>query len=33
MGKFDLQLLEFTLRDGGYVNDWKWGIPVCTRNY
>ena len=21
----DLKLLDCTLRDGGYVNDWKWG--------
>ena len=30
MGKFDLQLLDCTLRDGGYVNDWKWGFQ-CAR--
>ena len=22
----DLMLLDCTLRDGGYVNDWKWGF-------
>ena len=21
----DLKLLDCTLRDGGYVNDWRWG--------
>ena len=25
MSKFDIKLLDCTLRDGGYVNDWKWG--------
>lgn len=25
MRQSDLQLLDCTLRDGGYVNDWKWG--------
>lgn len=25
MGKFELKLLDCTLRDGGYINDWKWG--------
>lgn len=25
MTKNDLKLLDCTLRDGGYVNDWKWG--------
>ena len=25
MGTYDLKLLDCTLRDGGYVNDWKWG--------
>lgn len=24
--KYDLKLLDCTLRDGGYVNDWKWGF-------
>ena len=23
---YDLKLLDCTLRDGGYVNDWKWGF-------
>ena len=22
----DIKLLDCTLRDGGYVNDWKWGF-------
>lgn len=26
MAKYDLQLLDCTLRDGGYVNDWQWGF-------
>ena len=26
MAKLDLKLLDCTLRDGGYVNDWKWGF-------
>lgn len=26
MDKFDLKLLDCTLRDGGYINDWKWGF-------
>lgn len=26
MEKNDLQVLDCTLRDGGYVNDWKWGF-------
>jgi 4-hydroxy 2-oxovalerate aldolase len=25
MAQHDLKLLDCTLRDGGYVNDWKWG--------
>lgn len=25
MPQFDLKILDCTLRDGGYVNDWKWG--------
>lgn len=25
MFQYDLKLLDCTLRDGGYVNDWKWG--------
>lgn len=24
--KADLKLLDCTLRDGGYINDWKWGF-------
>lgn len=27
MAQNDLILLDCTLRDGGYVNDWKWGFP------
>ncbi|MDE6635751.1 MAG: aldolase catalytic domain-containing protein, partial [Lachnospiraceae bacterium] len=26
MAQFDLQLLDCTLRDGGYINDWQWGF-------
>lgn len=26
MVKNDLKLLDCTLRDGGYINDWKWGF-------
>ncbi len=26
MGVFDLKLLDCTLRDGGYINDWNWGF-------
>ena len=26
MSQFDLKLLDCTLRDGGYVNDWVWGF-------
>lgn len=26
MSQYDLNLLDCTLRDGGYVNDWKWGF-------
>lgn len=26
MTRYDLKLLDCTLRDGGYVNDWKWGF-------
>lgn len=29
--KYDLKLLDCTLRDGGYVNEWKWGFEK-TRN-
>lgn len=25
MAQYDIKLLDCTLRDGGYVNDWKWG--------
>lgn len=30
MSKYDLKLLDCTLRDGGYVNNWKWGFS-CAR--
>lgn len=23
--QYDLKLLDCTLRDGGYINNWKWG--------
>lgn len=26
MAQFDIKLLDCTLRDGGYVNDWQWGF-------
>ena len=26
MAQYDLSLLDCTLRDGGYVNDWNWGF-------
>lgn len=26
MAQYDLKLLDCTLRDGGYVNDWNWGF-------
>ena len=26
MTSYDLKLLDCTLRDGGYVNDWKFGF-------
>lgn len=25
----DLKLLDCTLRDGGYINDWRWGFQVA----
>ena len=27
----DIKLLDCTLRDGGYVNDWKWGFGQARR--
>ncbi|MCI8287973.1 MAG: hypothetical protein HFH89_10025 [Lachnospiraceae bacterium] len=30
MASYDLKLLDCTLRDGGYVNNWKWGFQ-CAR--
>ncbi len=29
MEQYDLQLLDCTLRDGGYVNQWKWGFQTA----
>ncbi len=29
MATNDLKLLDCTLRDGGYVNDWKWGYQTA----
>ena len=29
MSAYDLKLLDCTLRDGGYVNDWKWGGDIA----
>lgn len=26
MAKYDLKLLDCTLRDGGYINNWEWGF-------
>ena len=26
MAKYDLNLLDCTLRDGGYINNWNWGF-------
>lgn len=31
MTHYDLKLLDCTLRDGGYVNDWKWGFKGARR--
>ena len=25
----DLKILDCTLRDGGYINDWKWGCRTA----
>lgn len=25
MARYDMKVLDCTLRDGGYINDWKWG--------
>lgn len=30
MGKYDLKLLDCTLRDGGYINNWHWGFGVAN---
>jgi 4-hydroxy 2-oxovalerate aldolase len=29
MDKYDLKLLDCTLRDGGYVNNWNWGFHTA----
>lgn len=29
MAQYDLKLLDCTLRDGGYVNDWNWGFKCA----
>ena len=29
MTRYDLKILDCTLRDGGYVNDWKWGFQTA----
>ena len=26
MAMFDFKLLDCTLRDGGYINNWEWGF-------
>jgi len=31
MKQFEIELLDCTLRDGGYVNDWKWGFE-CAKD-
>lgn len=31
MASYDLKLLDCTLRDGGYVNDWKFGFN-CAKD-
>ena len=25
----NVKLLDCTLRDGGYVNDWRWGLATA----
>ena len=27
----DVKLLDCTLRDGGYINDWHWGLGSARR--
>lgn len=27
----DIKLLDCTLRDGGYVNNWQWGFGSARR--
>lgn len=29
MAKYDLNLLDCTLRDGGYINNWNWGFKTA----
>lgn len=29
MANYDLKLLDCTLRDGGYINDWRWGFQTA----
>ncbi len=29
MANMDIKLLDCTLRDGGYINDWKWGYSAA----
>ena len=29
MPRYDLKLLDCTLRDGGYINGWKWGFQTA----
>lgn len=27
----EIKLLDCTLRDGGYINDWRWGFGSARR--
>lgn len=29
MKNYEVKLLDCTLRDGGYVNNWNWGYDVA----
>ena len=29
MSTYDLKVLDCTLRDGGYINDWNWGFGTA----
>jgi 4-hydroxy 2-oxovalerate aldolase len=31
MGNYNLKLLDCTLRDGGYINNWNWGFQKAKR--